>query len=712
MAQTNNNDHGSKPNIVYIVFDDTGFSDFGCYGSEIKTPHIDNLADDGLRYNQFNVTPLCSPTRASLLTGRNAHSVGFGYIAEADLGPEYPHTRGRITPAAATLAEILKENGFNTYAAGKWHLAPAKEISAVGPFHNWPLEKGFQRFYGFLQGKTDQYEPDLVSDNHRIERPDKPDYHLTEDLVDNSIQFITDHVSVTPDNPFFLYLAFGAQHEPHQVSKEYIDMYKGQYDKGWDEIRKERFARQKEMGIVPEDSKLAPHNPGVKEWDSLSDDEKKLFARLQETYAGFLTHTDEQIGRLLDYLKTVGQMENTLVVLLADNGANHQGLFNGSLNSSLFFNNLGEQSVSEMLENIDEIGQPGTEPNYPLGWAQAGNTPFKYYKGNTHHGGIRVPFIMNWPKKIQDKGGIRDQYHHVSDVTPTVLDALGIEAPEVYKGVEQIPMQGVSMTYTFDKPDTNTNKETQHYLMSGHRAIWHEGWKAVTLHERGTDFDKDEWELYHVDQDFSEVNDLANKYPEKLRELQVKWWEEADKYGALPLVEGGITNFTTDTRNTSTFYPGMSHVPIAYAPNIINRSFTITVPIERNSEDDEGVLIAQGHHGSGYTFYVHNNRLIFEYNYVGTIYRLESEEKISTGKNIVRFEFKKTDDFQGIGSLYINDERVGEGHFPETMPLLLSLVGIDVGHDDRGEVSINYPSDTAFPFTGEIEKVQFRLEDD
>lgn len=711
MTNTTSNQN-QKPNVVYIVFDDTGFSDFGCYGSEIETPHIDQLAGNGLRYNQFNVTPLCSPTRASLLTGRNAHSVGLGYIAEADLGPEYPHTRGRITPAAATLAEILKENGFNTYAVGKWHLAPAKEISAVGPFHNWPLEKGFQRFYGFLQGKTDQYEPDLVYDNHRVSRPNKSKYHLSEDLVDHSIQFITDHVSATPENPFFLYLAFGAQHEPHQVFQEYIEKYKGVYDKGWDEIRKERFEKQKRMGIIPKSTELVPPNPGVQDWETLSKDEKKLFARLQETYAGFLTHTDEQIGRLLNYLKSVGQMENTLVVLLADNGANHQGMYNGSTNSSLFFNNLGEQNVEDMLERFDEIGKPNTEPNYPLGWAQAGNTPFKYYKGNTHHGGIRVPLIMHWPKGIENKGTIRNQYHHVSDVTPTVLDVLNLEAPEVYKGVEQIPMQGVSMKYTFDSLDVETKKEVQHYLMRGHRGIWHKGWKAVTLHKDGTPFDEDYWELYHVDEDFSEVNDLASLHPEKIQELQKLWWKEAEENGSLPLVEGGLKTFTKDTRNVFEIYPGTSHLPMALSPNIVNRSFSITVPIDRVSESDEGVVVAQGHHGSGYTFYIHNNHLIFEYNYIGKIYRLESEKEIPKGQCILRFEFEKTKELQGTGSIFVNDMKIGERHFPKTMPLLLSLVGLDVGHDDRGPVSPNYPNIDKFPFIGKIEKVEFNLKDD
>lgn len=713
MTEMINNEQTRKPNVVYIVFDDTGFSDFGCYGSEINSPNIDRLAEGGLRYNQFNVTPLCSPTRAALLTGRNAHAVGLGYIAEADLGPEYPHTRGRITPKAATVAEILKENDYSTFAVGKWHLTPPNETSSAGPFHNWPLGKGFQRFYGFLQGVTDQYAPDLIYDNHRIEPPNCPDYHLSEDLVDHAIQFVTDHTSVTPEKPFYLYLAFGAQHEPHQVSKEYIDSYEGVYDKGWDEIRKARFAKQKELGIIPEHAELAPLNPGVQEWASLTEDEKRLFVRFQETYAGFLTHTDEQIGRLLDYLDTVEQMDNTLIVLLADNGANHQGRFNGHTNAIGFFNNLEEQSVEEMLPQIDELGGTTIESNYPLGWAQVGNTPFKYYKGNTHHGGIRVPMIIHWPEGIQEKGGICDQYHHAIDVTPTVLDVLNIQTPKEYKGVQQISMQGVSMANTFNNSKAGNSRETQHYLMSGHRGIWHNGWKAVTFHKRGTPFEEDKWELYNVAKDFSEVTNLANQHPDKLAELQKLWWEEAERYGALPLIEGGVTSLSKGSfRNKFILYPGIEHLPNSTAPNIINRSFTITVPIERLNELSEGVLVAHGNSSSGYTFYIHNNQVVFEYNYAGEIYRIESQGQIPVGKSLLRFKFNKTAPNQGVGTIYSNDKKMGKGHIPKMIPNLFSREGLDVGKDGKVPVSPNYPDNNGFPFTGKIEKVIIELMND
>lgn len=699
-----------KPNVIYMVFDDTGYSDFGCYGSEISTPNIDYLAQNGLRYNHFNVTPLCSPTRAALLTGRNPHSVGLGYIAETDLGPDFPHTRGRITEKATTLAEILKDEGFSTYSVGKWHLTPPKETSAIGPFQNWPLGRGFERFYGFLKGATDQYTPDLVQDNHRIEQPDKDKYHLTEDLIDHSIQYLTDHVSVQPDNPYFLYLAFGAQHEPHQVFKEYVEQYEGVYDVGWDEIRKKRFMRQKELGIIPEDAELAPRNPGVEKWTDLPIKEKKLFARLQEVYAGFLSHTDEQIGRLLQFLRNTNQLDNTIIVLLADNGANHQGMHKGASNSMVFFNNLGEQDVDDMLSKIDDLGKEGTEPNYPLGWAQVGNTPFKYYKGHTHHGGIRVPFIMHWPNGITDKSGIREQYHYVIDVTPTILDILDIDAPEEYEGVKQMPMQGVSMKYTINNPKEKTKRNKQYYLMSGNRGIWHNGWKAVTLHKRGTPFEDDQWELYHIEKDFSGIYNLADSKPEKLDELIKLWWKKADKYGALPLIEGGITTFTKEERNKFVFYPGISHIPMNAAPNVIDKSFMINIPIERKSKTDEGVLVSHGYHGSGYTLYIKDEKVVFEYNYVGEIFRLESTKLIPLGKSNICFQFDKTGSLQGKGTIFINEELAGQKNFSKTMPLLLSRVGLDIGRDRRGHVSPNYKEIREFPFSGEIEKVTITID--
>ncbi|MBW2622204.1 MAG: arylsulfatase, partial [Deltaproteobacteria bacterium] len=481
-----------SPNVVFIILDDVGFSQFGCYGSNIDTPHMDRLASNGLFYNNFHTTALCSPTRACLLTGRNHHSVGTGIIIELASG--YPGYNSRIPRNAATIAQILKERGYNTFAVGKWHNTPEDETSLAGPFDRWPLGMGFERFYGFLGGDTSQWNPDLVYDNHRIPSPTRDGYHLSEDIVDKSMEFVLDQKQVAPEKPFFLWMAFGACHAPHHAPEEFIDKYKGKFDKGWDHEREEVLARQKEMGIVPQNTELAPRNRGVKAWDTLSDDERRLFARMQEVYAGFLDHTDYHIGRFLNFLEDVGQMDNTMIVLISDNGASREGGANGSVNENRFFNQISE-TVEDSLAMLDELGGPRTFNHYPRGWAMAGNTPLKRYKQNTHGGGIRDPLIIHWPRGIKDKGGIRTQYHHVIDLVPTVLEAVGIEAPEMVNGVSQKPIEGTSMLYSFNNAEAPDRKEVQYYEMFGHRGVWHNGWKAVTYHswaQRGN-FDDDKW---------------------------------------------------------------------------------------------------------------------------------------------------------------------------------------------------------------------------
>ncbi|MEH6939377.1 arylsulfatase [Bacillus sp. JJ664] len=705
-----------KNNIVYIVLDDMGFSDLACYGSEIKTPNIDRLAQNGLSYNNFHVTPLCSPTRASLLTGRNHHSVGMGLLSNFDLGPDVPSTRGKIHPSAGTIAEILKENDYSTFAIGKWHLSPIYEESAAGPFHNWPLGKGFDRFYGFLEGMTDQYTPSLVYDNHSVNPPKKPDYHLSEDLVDQGINFVSDHASFYPGKPFFMYLAFGAQHSPHQVSQSYIDMYKGTYNKGWDKIREERLERQKLLGIVPADTVLAERNPGVKEWDTLSQAEKRLFERFQETYAGFLTHTDEQIGRFVNFLEAIGQLDNTMIVFLSDNGASQEGEFEGILEQTSYFNGIPTTAES-ILNRIDEIGGPNSQPNYPRGWAQASNTPFKYYKQTTFDGGIHVPLIYHFPNRIKDIGTVRDQFHHVIDITPTVLELTGIRSPEEIKGVKQIPLHGKSMQYTFDDPTVHTRRETQYFLMAGQRAIWHDGWKAISFHTKGTPFEEDQWSLFNINKDFSQSNDLATIYPEKLKELQDIWLDEAKEFNALPMIDQTIELFAyvspddkIRSRTEFTFFPGMSHS--LASPPILNRSYTITVPIDCPRKDCEGVLIAQGNQYSGYTIYIQNNRLFYEYNYVGTVYKIESDLEVPVGKSTLHFEFSKTGLLQGKGRLFMDDQQVGEVDMPSTLPFLISIEGLDIGRDAYLPVSKSYANMGDFAFTGTIQKVEFTLQND
>ncbi|MDP4170958.1 MAG: arylsulfatase [Bacillota bacterium] len=703
---------GSNFNVIYIVLDDVGFSALGCYGSEIETPHIDSIAASGLRYNNFNVTPLCSPTRACLLTGRNCHSVGVGVVTEIDWGPEFPNKRGAITDRAATLAEILKMNGMATYMVGKWHLVPGHEAASSGPFDNWPLSKGFDRYYGFLLGMTDQYAPDLVYDNHRVPKPNHPNYHLSEDLVDKSLEFLTDHISVTPERPFFLYLAFGAQHEPHQVPKEYIQKYNGIYDSGWDQIREKRFMCQKELGVVPPYTELVDRNPGIKPWDELSEEEKALFIKFQQTFAGYLTHTDQQIGRLMDFLESKNKLDNTIIVLLSDNGGSQEGGWNGSINDAAYFNGIKE-NVETMLGHVEEIGGPNTSPNYPKGWAQVSNTPFKYYKQDTFNGGIHVPLIIHIPNLILDPGSIRSQFYHAIDITPTILDLLKLKSPQVIDGVPQMPFHGKSMAQSFSQPLEPSKRKTQYFEMLGHRAIWQEGWIAVTYHEAGTPFNKDDWELYNVDKDFSQKYNVAAKYPEKLKELQEIWWQEAEKYGVLPLNDNPFRKGyqgLQEGRTTFTFYPGMAHLPSSAAPRITLSSYSISVPIYRRDRFSDGVLIAHGNHSSGYTLYIKDNYLIYEYNYVGNVYRIQSTVEVPVGYSNIRFDFIKEWLIRGNGYLYIDGMLVGTVHMPRTLPFVISVEGLDIGCDRLSPVSPFYPR-REFAFNGQIEKVVIEVHD-
>lgn len=519
-----------SPNIVYIVLDDTGFSDLHCYGSEIATPHMDALAAGGLLYNNFHCKAICSPTRAALLTGRNSHAVGMKELAGEDQG--YPHSRGRITPAAATVAQILRLHGYSTLGVGKWHLVPGSDMRASGARTHWPLQKGFDRWYGFLSGWTDQYHPDLVEDNHALPRLNRPDYHFSVDIVDHALGMVGDHLAADPKKPFFLYLAFGATHAPIQVPRRYIDKYVATFQKGWDRIREERFRRQLQLGVIPSNTKLPPRNPGDPAWDDLSDDERTVFARFMAAYAGFLEHTDEQIGRVVAYLKEHHLFENTAIFLLSDNGGAPEAGTKGG-----FARPYGDRTtVPEMRARLADLGTDQTQPLYQRPWAMASDTPFKFYKLWPYNGGVQTPFLVSWPAEIR-KTGLRAQFVDVIDITPTALDIAGVEAPAVFDGVCQIPLQGKSIRATFHDPNSPNPRDTQYFELWGSRGIWHDGWKAVAIHAPGTDFDTDRWELYHVADDFAEADDLASQYPQKLEELKKLWWSEAAKNGALPLLE-------------------------------------------------------------------------------------------------------------------------------------------------------------------------------
>lgn len=654
-----------KPNVVVILLDDLGFSQLGCYGSSISTPAIDRLASEGLRYNNFHTTAICSPTRAALLTGRNPHSVGVSFVSEYDSG--FPHSRGKIRKDSALLSEVLVDRGYNTFAVGKWHLAPGKEQTNSGPFDNWPLGRGFEKFYGFLPGATNQWNPDLVEDNHRIRQPKPAEegYHITEDLTDRAISYIKNQTSESPNKPFFLYLAYGAPHAPHHAPEEFIAKYKGKFDKGWDVIREEWYANQKKLGLIPQDAILPERNPDIKAWGDLSAEEKRLYARLQEAFAGFLEHTDHHIGRFISFLEEINRLEDTLVILLSDNGACAMGGEEGTVNSW----HGGSESLESKLTRLNEIGGPKANNHYPKGWAYAGNTPLKWYKSYVHEGGIRDPLIIRYPKKIKDPGTIRTQYHHVTDIVPTVLELLELDMPNYLKGIKQQPVHGISMLYTFKKND-KTRKTTQYYEMIGNRGIWHNGWKAVSAHTPNGDFEHDEWELYHTDTDFTETNNLAEIYPEKLQELIELWWQEAENYGVFPLDGRTLDKKLVGLKKAKTtqvepsfkvFYPSMAPFHGSVAPDLRNKDFDITAEV-RVTDDTEGVILAHGENSGGISIFIQDGKLHFYYNHKNIDeYLVRSDKKLLPGDNHLKVRHHKRNNDQGTISLYANDELIGEG---------------------------------------------------
>lgn len=703
------------PNIVLVLLDDVGFGSLGCYGSEIPTPNLDALAHNGVRYNNFHTTALCSPTRASLLTGRNHHTVGMSIIANADSG--YPSKRGAVSDEAGTIAEMLRAEGYSTLAVGKWHLAPADQTSMAGPFDQWPLGRGFERYYGFMDAATDQFYPELTYDNHRVDPPCTPEegYHLTEDLADKAMSFVTDQVSLAPDKPFLLYLATGAAHSPHQAPAEYLDRHRGVYDIGWDAIRKARLARQKELGIVPEDTQLPPRNPGVADWHDLPLEERRLYARFQEAYAAFLEHTDHQLGRLIEHLRHLGELDNTVFVLLSDNGASQEGQAHGSVNMA-FYENEEVDPLDYNLSYMDDIGTARVQNNYPLGWAMAANTPLKRYKQNTHAGGVRDPLIISWPEGISETGGVRTQFHHVVDIVPTILEVVGAEAPGAIRGVPQMPVHGTSMAYTFNA-DGPTRKDRQYFEMFGHRALWADGWKAVAYHRPGDDYADDEWELYYLERDFAECRDLAGEQPERLRSMIEQWWSDAGRYGVLPLDDRRFAERRAASvarpdaprsRDVITYWNGISHVPSGATPFVLDRSYTLTAHV-RLGPDDEGVLVSCGAVGGGYSFYVKDAALHHDYNYYGRIYRVSAPFRFAEGEHELTYAFERTGPLCGVGVLFIDGAEVAKGDMSETSRYFMSWAGLDLGRDALSPVSDAYTGE--FRFTGTIDRVVFRLSD-
>jgi arylsulfatase len=705
------------PNVVLVLFDDVGFGSFGCYGAEIATPTIDALAQLGVRYNNFHVTPLCSPTRAALLTGRNHHSVGMAFLANADSG--FPNARGHVSKQAATLAEMLRSGGYNTMCVGKWHLAPIDQTSAAGPYDQWPLGRGFERYYGFLDALTDHFYPDLVYDNHRVDPPKSPEegYHLTTDLIDHAVGFVRDQVSASGEKPFFLYVALGTAHCPHQAPAAFLQKYRGAYDAGWDEIRKQRYARQLELGIIPPGTELAPRNAGVPAWDSLSADEQRVAARLQEAFAAMVDHTDHELARLVAELKALDRFDNTIFVVLADNGASQEGGVGGTTNIVAYEN--GHQPTLEFnLAHIDEAGGPRSHTNYPQGWAQVGNTPLRRYKQNTHGGGVRAPMILSWPAGIAARGEVREQFHHVIDIAPTILDLAGITAPSTYNGVPQLPLHGVSLRYSFADPGARSRRHTQYFEMFSHRAIWHDGWKAVSFHQRGQRYTQDEWELYRLDEDFSECRDVARDHPDVLGMLVGLWWAEAGRYGVLPLDDRGFTERafryqspgSPRLRTRFSLYPGMSRIPSGAAPLMVDRSFRITAHLAPTGVAPGGVIVSLGDVSGGFVLYVRDGRLTFEYNCEGTHYRVETSAGAVTAQSrVVELAFERNGDLSGEAQLVVDGRVAGRGRIAQTAKWFISWSALDLGRDSLSRVSDAYSD--AFPFTaGALQRVDFDLE--
>ncbi len=701
------------PNIVIILLDDTGFSQLGCYGSSIDTSNIDTLAAHGLQFTNFHVTPLCSPTRASLLTGRSQHAVGMRAVSNFRTG--FPNMLGHITNQAATVSEILNTYGYATFCVGKWHLAPMEDCSAAGPFSQWPLGRGFDRFYGFLEGETDQFNPSLTKDNHHIDPPAKPDdgYHLSEDLVDNFLAMVGDLKGVRPDRPFFAYVPFGATHAPHQAPQEYLEKYRGKFDEGWDITRDQWHRNQLKLGIIPEGTKLAPRNPGVDAWEDLPDAQKKLAARLQEAFAAFLDHTDDQIGRIINGLRDIGQLDNTIVILLSDNGASQEGGPFGVMHEMKFFNGILEKP-DEAVERIDDIGGPHSHTNYPWGWAQAGNTPFKWYKQNTHEGGVHVPLIIHWPEGIEESqnGQLRNQFANVSDIAPTIYELLGITPPDTYKGIEQLPVTGHSFAHLLNNSEAESNNKVQYFEMAGSRAIIAEGWKAVTRHIQGTDYDEEPWELYDLSSDWSECNDLAESNQSKLKELQQLWWDEAHKHGVMPLDDRMIELFGSRFREQSphspdrkyVYRPPMSPIPAQAAASIGGRSFDITGKVSFKS-GERGVLFAYGTENSGISFFVLNDRLMIDYNAFDDHSIIESEATIPNGEVELKAEFRRLGN-NGTIELFINQEPNGTIEVPLYMRMI-SSVGASIGFDHGSPVSELYKD--SFPYSGKLEELEIQL---
>jgi arylsulfatase len=713
------------PNVLIILLDDVGFGQAGTFGGPVPTPTLDRIARGGLRYNRFHTAALCSPTRAALLTGRNPHSCGTGVVIEAGTG--YPGYTGILPRSTATVATILQQNGYATAMFGKWHNTPEREISPAGPFDRWPTGLGFNYFYGFNQGETNQFYPVLYRNTTPVEAPKTPEqgYHFTTDMTDETIAWLRNVRAASPHRPWFAYYSTGAAHAPLQAPQAWRDRFKGQFDHGWDRERERTFARQKKLGVIPPDAKLTPRPREIPAWADQPADARRVYARLMEAFAGFLAHTDHEIGRLIDAVEQAGDLDNTLIFfMVGDNGPSPEGGLEGTFNevAGLMGFHLG---LASSLARIDEIGGPHSEPHYPVGWAWAGAAPFQWTKQvASHFGGTRNPLVIHWPRRIKAKGGLRTQFHHVIDVVPTILEATGVPAPTHVNGIRQKPIEGVSMVYTFGEGGAREKgrRTTQYFEMFGNRGVYHDGWMACTRHSlpwvttgRTGDFDKDTWELYHVDRDFSQADNLAAKRPERLKELQELFVKEAKKYNVLPLDDRAAERFDPALRGggkppTSWTYTGVVRLPEPIGPQLLPRAHTITAELVVPKGGASGVIAAAGGQSAGWSVYALDGRLTYAYNFFDverTV--IKGKTKLPEGKATVKVEYRPAGPGKGgTVRLLVNGAAVGEGRV-KRVSFRHGIEPFEVGRDSITPVSLEYAGRGAFPFNGRVERIRFDL---
>ncbi|WP_346863112.1 arylsulfatase [uncultured Draconibacterium sp.] len=713
---------GDEPNVLIILLDDVGYGQLGAYGGLTETPNMDRLAAEGLIYTDFHTTALCSPSRAAILAGRNHHSIGLGSHANTAMG--FPGYAGRVPLSAQAISRNAQIAGWSTYAIGKWDHTPGFQVHQVGPFTYWPTHDGFDHTYTFMAADVSNFAPVMYAGHEPVEPArDNPDYHLSTDLADKAIYYLTGKASIDPDRPFFMFWAPGAAHTPHHAPDEYLQKYRGKFDMGWDKAREMTFARQIENGVIPEGTVLTERPDDIPAWNSLSDEEKKMYAREMEAFAAQLDHVDMEIGRMVETLERIGELDNTLIIITSDNGASAEGGLAGTHNEVLFVN--GQQASFESNQRFyDEWGTAETFNHYHAGWAWAGNTPFKYFKQIVHRGGVQDPMIVHWPSGIEAKGEVRSQYHHIIDIGPTVLEALGLDPLEEIDGIKQLPFDGTSFAYTFNDKDAADRHTRQYYELLGNRAMYMDGWKAVTIHANrmpwstgGTfPFEDDVWELYNLNEDFSESNNVVDQYPEKLKELQEAWDEDAWKYNVYPLYDniaariGETNSHYAPQREEFVFYPpGATRISEQYSPPVKNRNHTITAYAKIPDGGAEGVLVAAGGLYGGYAFYVHNNRLVYAYNaFNEDRYFVRSNVPVPSGEVELKAEYEVAEGLSGMVTLYINGNKVGQGEIGRIHAVMYSLSEtFDVGEDTGTLVSKEYNRENEF--SGTLDKLVVRI---